>query len=55
LSRDECTLWIDALGVRNVPLPALARTPPWVVAVERAIHAVEAWLRALHEAAMRRL
>jgi hypothetical protein len=27
LSRDECALWIDALGVRHVPLPALARTP----------------------------
>jgi hypothetical protein len=45
-SAGDCVLWIEALGVHQVPLPTPAATPPWVEWIKRRLHAVEASFRA---------
>jgi hypothetical protein len=41
----DCTLTVEALQLHDVPLPALARAPEWVLALQRQLRPMEAWLR----------
>jgi len=45
-SAGDCVLWIEALGLHQVPLPTPAATLPWVEWIKRHLHAVEASLQA---------
>jgi len=42
---DGCTLSLAALDIHNVPLPALARDPSWLPALQRQLQYIARWLR----------
>lgn len=45
-SAGDCGLWIEALGIDQVPLPTPAAPPPWVAWIKHPLHTLERSLRA---------
>jgi hypothetical protein len=44
-SAGDCVLWIEALGLHQVPLPTPAATPSWLEWIKRYLHAGETSFR----------
>jgi hypothetical protein len=42
---EDCALWLPDLGLRRVPLPPLARDPPWLVSIRHAIWQIQSAVR----------